>query len=353
MSPTRAVSYGVGHDVRLRSLRHLPDPGRYLRGDVAMTSVTGAPRIRVQLLGPLGVATSDGEDVRALRAQPKRLGLLAYLLLAEPAGFQRRESLLALLWPELDTEAARRALRQSLHFLRVHLGSHAILGMGSEAIAVAPDAFWCDALAFREAIAAGRLADAVGCYRGELLAGFHLREAAPAFEVWLSDERRRMRQQALDALRQLTRMEEEAGRYERALSWARAWLGSAPHDDSPARAVMRLEHASDDLRAALDTYDTFTMRKRQLLGEEPERETRALAETIRREVAEHAPVPAPRVVPRPLPEVNDPPSPPVSPGVPRHVQVPLGPWGFVAALALVALGASLAFAFAVVALARR
>jgi hypothetical protein len=33
--------------------------------------------------------------------------------------------------------------------------------------------------------------------------------------------------------------------------------------------------------------------------------------------------------------------------------VPLGPWGFVAALALVALGASLAFALAVVALARR
>jgi len=45
-------------------------------------------------------------------AQPKRVALLAYLAAATPRRLHRRDSLLALFWPELDQEhAARRCAR--------------------------------------------------------------------------------------------------------------------------------------------------------------------------------------------------------------------------------------------------
>src|SRR5256885_9674153 len=58
--------------------------------------------IELRLLGRLSLTSAAGRDVRALLGQPRRLALLAYLAAATPPGFHRRDSLLALFWPELD-----------------------------------------------------------------------------------------------------------------------------------------------------------------------------------------------------------------------------------------------------------
>jgi DNA-binding SARP family transcriptional activator len=67
-------------------------------------------------------------------AQPKRLALLAYLAAASPYGFHRRDTLLALFWPETDQGHARTALRKALHFFRHELAPAAILSRGDEEI---------------------------------------------------------------------------------------------------------------------------------------------------------------------------------------------------------------------------
>src|SRR5260370_7014272 len=83
--------------------------------------------IKLGMLGTLSLSDADGREVRSVLRQPRRLALLAYLAAATPRGFHRRDSLLALFWPELDQEHARAALRQALHVVRDGLGADVIL----------------------------------------------------------------------------------------------------------------------------------------------------------------------------------------------------------------------------------
>jgi serine/threonine-protein kinase len=78
--------------------------------------------IEFRLLGTLHLTDAAGREVKSLLTRPRRLALLAYLAAATPRGLHRRDTLLALFWPELDQEHARAALRQALHVLRGRRG---------------------------------------------------------------------------------------------------------------------------------------------------------------------------------------------------------------------------------------
>jgi hypothetical protein len=138
----------------------------------------------------------DETELEAVVRQPKRLALFLYLLLSDRR-FHRRDSLLALFWPDHDDEHARAAQRRSLHFLSAHLGPRAIETRGDE-VGVSADAAWCDAAAFGEALRAGRHEDALALYRGDLLEGLHI-ASAPDVGRWLDDARARQRQEAVRA----------------------------------------------------------------------------------------------------------------------------------------------------------
>src|SRR5579862_8202388 len=132
--------------------------------------------IRLQLFGAVHVARADGADAGALLAQPKRLALLAFLA-AGADTYYRRDSLLAVFWPELDQFAARRALRNTLYQLRLALGDDAFVSRGDDEVKLDGAKLWCDVVALRVAVADGRHDDAVALYRGELLDGFHVSNA--------------------------------------------------------------------------------------------------------------------------------------------------------------------------------
>ncbi len=74
--------------------------------------------IALRLFGGLELRGSDGLQLDTVLTQPKRVALLAFLAAAAPHRFHRRDTLLGLLWPELDQEHARAALRQALHSRR-------------------------------------------------------------------------------------------------------------------------------------------------------------------------------------------------------------------------------------------
>src|SRR3989442_15475551 len=88
--------------------------------------------IELRMLGRLSLTSADGREVQILLGQPRRFALLAYLAAATPQRFHRRDSLLALFWPELDQEHARAALRQALHVVRDALGADAVASRGDE-----------------------------------------------------------------------------------------------------------------------------------------------------------------------------------------------------------------------------
>jgi tetratricopeptide (TPR) repeat protein len=186
--------------------------------------------LELRTLGEVDLRIAGGAELRAVVQQPKRFALLAYLAIAAPGRYVRRDTLLGLFWPELDAEHARGALRRSLHFLRRAIGEAALIGRGEEEVGVAAEQLWCDAVAFRKELERGAPAKALEHYRGDLLEGFYV-AGAPDVEDWLDRERRRLRDAALEASRALARSETDPGKVRK---WARRAL-EFDEDDAEMR----------------------------------------------------------------------------------------------------------------------
>ena len=220
----------------------------------------------------------DETELEAVVRQPKRLALFLYLLLSERR-FHRRDSLLALFWPDHDDEHARAALRRSLHFLRAHLGPGAIETRGDE-VGVSADAAWCDAAAFREALRAGRHEDALTLYRGDLLEGLHI-ASAPDVGRWLDDARARQRQEAVRAALALADAAEQARNADAAARWSARAAELADDEESMTAHVQRLGrlHRGVEAQAA---YRRYADRLAATLDLEPSPALRALADRVAR-----------------------------------------------------------------------
>src|SRR6056297_26057 len=106
--------------------------------------------LRLQFLGSISVQKEDGSFDHAIAKGAKRLSLLAYLVLAKPKGYHRRDELLALFWPDLGKKSARNSLSNILYHIREALGRDVILHRGAEEICINTKKIWCDVLAFEE-----------------------------------------------------------------------------------------------------------------------------------------------------------------------------------------------------------
>ena len=165
--------------------------------------------LRLHTLGSFELLEGEPPAVRLIPTQPKRLALLAYLALAQPRGAHRRDTLLALFWPELSAEEARRALRQALHHLRRAVGEAAIETRADDQVRFQEGTLWCDALAFQAAVAEGRPDEALGLYRNGFLAGVHLPDVSVELEEWIEQTRTRLQATAGEAAAALSGRAEE------------------------------------------------------------------------------------------------------------------------------------------------
>jgi serine/threonine-protein kinase len=264
-------------------------------------SIEDPPMIRLTALGAPHLADADaagsGRAIALAGQQPKRLALLAYLAVARPRGEQRRDTLLALLWPELDQARARSALRQALHGVRAALGAAVIDSRGMNAVAVSPGALACDVWELEEAAARGEHARVLALHQGELLAGLFVSDA-PAFEQWLDAERARLRALAVAAAWALADGGDDATR------WARRAVALSPCDEGAVRRAMRLLAARGDRAGALAAYEQFAAALRAELAAEPSAETEQLAHSLRhssfppKRESRREPVPVPILDPR-------------------------------------------------------
>ena len=236
--------------------------------------------IELRMLGRLSLTGADGREVRGLLGQPRRLALLAYLAAASPQGFHRRDTLLALFWPELDQEHARAALRQALHVVRDALGGDAVTSRGDEEIGLDFAQVSCDVAAFERALRMGQLEEPLDLYRGALLEGFFISDA-PEFERWLETERARLQQAAAGGARALAERYESDNDLTRAVRWTRRSIELAPSDEGLVRRLIALLDRQGDRAGALEAYEAFARRVAAEYDAEPAAETRALVAAVR------------------------------------------------------------------------
>jgi DNA-binding SARP family transcriptional activator len=253
-------------------------------------SLPSPPSVELRLLGGPSVRTPAGADAAGVLAQPKRLALLAYLAAASPYGFHRRDTLLALFWPEADQGHARTALRKAIHFLRHELGAASLLSRGDEEVGLADGAVWCDVRELDRALAGGRQAEGLALYRDDLLPGLFITDA-PEFERWLGHERARLRTRAVEAAWTLARQLERDGDVDGAARWARWACAGAADDECAARRLIGLLGRMGDRAGAVRAYEEFATRLEREYEVAPSAETEQLLKAVREDKVARSPPP--------------------------------------------------------------
>lgn len=236
--------------------------------------------ISLRTLGAVGVHRIDNGTRTAIPVQPKRLAVLAYLA-AENGRSHRRDTLLSLFWPTMDTSRARRALSQTLYSLRRDLGPDLLLSHGNEEVSLHPERLWCDAAAFGERIDTGDLEEALKLYRGDFLPGLHVSDARE-FEEWVHRIRTAHREKAVDAAFELADERKRAADERGRINWLRRALEMSPASETALRNLMAALEAAGEPARALRAYESFTDRLRRDYGLHPGEETVTLADRIQR-----------------------------------------------------------------------
>ena len=129
-------------------------------------------------------------------------------------------------------------------------------------------------------VAGTALNEAVGLYRGRLLADIEIPEEA--WTEWLAAERQRLEGLALDAMVKLGEQELEAGNHEPALSAANRAVAISGLREDAHRLIMRVLAGGGRRADALKHYEDLAALLKRELTVEPDPTTRALAAELRK-----------------------------------------------------------------------
>jgi DNA-binding SARP family transcriptional activator/TolB-like protein len=238
-------------------------------------------------LGRVRLVSDVNAEAASVTAQPKRIALLTYLVMATGRAPVRRESLLALFWPELGDDEGRRALRQALYYLRRVIGD-VFVATGDE-LQVRDGAIRCDAVAFEQLIDAGKPTEALALYQGEFFTGFHVDDVSTEYEEWVDRTRTRLRRRASVAAWSAAEASANSGDRDRAVDLAEQACALEPDQESGWRRLMTLQERLGDRTGALRTYDELARRLEREFGAAPSADTTALAKRIRTSTASSGP----------------------------------------------------------------
>lgn len=237
------------------------------------------PELYLRLLGGLDLIGRDGTRP-AIANQPKRVALLAFLAAGPEGRFRRRDSLTGIFWPEAEPDSARHSLRQALYVLRREVGSGTIRTRGDGEVGVDPNLLACDAARFESLARAGRPAEAMDHFGGDLLPGFYV-DDAPEFERWLEVERLRLRRLAAQLCWDLSDEARESGKATAAARRAREAVELDPFDEAALHRLIELLDELGDRAGAVSTFEHFAARLADEYAVDPSPETLALVARVR------------------------------------------------------------------------
>lgn len=256
-----------------------------------MDDTTDTGLLTVETLGGVTIRR-DGALVVDLVSR-KAEALLVYLV-CNRRPFAR-EMLATLLWEELSQNSALANLSVVLSSLRKQLAPFIVatrytVGFNSESD------FWLDVSelesqldAWRERRArpvaysrddAAHLEAGLAHYRGDFLAGFHIR-GNRSFEEWALLEQERLHRLAVEGLDDLVEYYLNSGRCKQGLEQAQRLLSLDPLREKSHQRVMLLLARCGERTAALAQYQACRDILAQELDVQPARETTALYERIR------------------------------------------------------------------------
>jgi TolB-like protein len=232
---------------------------------------------------PLQLRLFGGVELRANSvSQTPPLGrkvraLLAYLALSPDLPCPR-EKLMALLWSDRAEEQARASLRQALTELRHALGEPSPLRTEQDSVSLDSAGIVVDAVELARLAKAGKLNEAAALYRGPLLDGHGVRDGA--FEDWLSVERTRLHNLAVDVLHRLT----ASLSGDAAIETAQRLLQLEPAREETHRLLMQLYAGAGQRSQALRQYQLCRDALHRELQAKPDAETERLYRQIQDEV---------------------------------------------------------------------
>lgn len=242
-----------------------------------------AIRLRITMLGRMDVRAVTGEPL--LPRSRKTRGVLAVLALESPS-IVSRQRLADLLWSRRGEEQARGSLRQALHELQETLGAEGrgLIVATRETVSLNDDAVWTDARAL-PALARDRV-EALTLLQSELLSDLDGLDVA--FDAWLAEQRRRLRDLSLEAA---TARLAAATTAESRAEEARRVLAIDPAQEPVWRILIRAEAERGDRGAAFAAWEECRHVFAERFRGAPSPETAALAESLRGEVSVPQPQP--------------------------------------------------------------
>lgn len=240
------------------------------------------PLLKLKLLGAPEISIND--DFLVNLGSRKAAALLTYLVMTP--GVTTRDTLAALLWPEMAEEAAKNNLRTTLTVLNRRL--HPYINATPAYVGFKHNRpYILDVERLRleigEAQAASNLTllqAALKLYEGEFLQGFHVRGAAP-FEQWMLQQREELHLLALGALEMLGALSLQKGEYAIGYAAARQLLTLEPWSEMGHRQIMVLLASKGQNTQALLQYETCRQVLADEFGMEPAPETVQLYQEIK------------------------------------------------------------------------
>ncbi len=194
-----------------------------------------------------------------------------------------REWLADLLWDDVSQERALGNLRTALVSLNRQLADYLVITRQTLKINPAVDC-WVDAQALTSALASNGITRdvtaALALYKGDFLAGFHLRGAV-GFETWQAAESERLRSAVIAALDRLIAEALDHDVPTSGIAYAQRLVTLDPLNDAAHRQLMLLYARAGQRSAALAQYETYVKLLADELGVDPEAETSVLFEQIK------------------------------------------------------------------------
>ena len=222
----------------------------------------------------------------------KAVALMAYI--AVTGKVHQRDTLAALLWPDVDRTRARAAFRRTLSTLNKALGGAGLLA-DRESVRL-DEAVWVDLNAFQAGLAEWRnhghpspdvcskcvkaLTASVIHYQDDFMKGFTLRDS-PDFDDWQFAQSESLKRELVHALERLVHGHRDQVDFQQAIEFARRWTAVDPLDESAHRQLMDLYFQVGQRSAALRQYRACVRILDQELGVAPLEETAQLYQTIR------------------------------------------------------------------------
>lgn len=232
---------------------------------------------RINVLGGLYV-TAEQRPLTGAATQPKRLAVLALLVVAGERGMNR-EQILNYLWPDNEEERGRHALTQALYALRHDLEADEVF-LGQQELRLNPDLITSDYAEFHAAVRSDAPERAVACYGGPFLKGFHLTRA-DNFEHWSEEQRTSLAHEFGRMLEAAARSARERGDFQAAVGFLKQRAAQDPLNGKVAAKLMEALATQGAVVEALQHARVHEVMVQQELGLAPDPELTALAARLR------------------------------------------------------------------------